>query len=85
MTLRDIALSCKWQIGKIFVEQAGLYADKCEHYNSEDNICNSNCPLMSMKCTKEPMTTDECHGYNNGVCMNAFTCKGSDNYIGYDV
>jgi hypothetical protein len=33
------------------------------------------CSFMPEKCTIPGTTTDSCHAYNGGVCMNGFVCK----------
>jgi hypothetical protein len=33
------------------------------------------CPFVPGKCTIPGTTTDTCHAYNGGECMNAFVCK----------
>lgn len=58
---------CKW------ANDAGCL-DGCdfrlEKTKSDNTSSNSDYP----KCTRECMDNQKCHAYNNGECMNAFTC-----------
>jgi hypothetical protein len=43
-----------------------------------DKIIWGSAPALNTeytKCPYEGMTTEKCHAYNNGECMNAFICE----------
>ena len=55
-------------VAKIYSDESDKIVEQIVAKFTSDNSDYTKCPY-------EGMTTEECHAYNNGECMNAFVCE----------